>query len=82
MKKVKNFFDKFSFLDEIYDMLINFGIKKISLMISCDGSVDKIDDFEIQNKNGRAIVEILYECIMNTKEKYAYDFPNVIITSI
>ena len=75
----KEFYEKFSFLDEIYNVLVEFELRNISLIISSDGSIEKICDLEIVASKSRAITEILYNIIIDNHEKYGYDFPDIII---
>lgn len=76
------FLSEFSVLDDIYNMLIAFGLKNISLLISCDGSVTTLEEFKVKKKGSLTITEILYKSIIEEKDMYAYDLPNIIITSI
>lgn len=77
-KGKKEFYKKFSFLDEIYEILIKFKLKNISLIILTDGSINTISELEVVNSD-KKITEITYNLIIDNPEKYGYDFPNVII---
>lgn len=72
------FYEKFTFLDNIYKRLIEFGCKKIEFIISCNGNPECItDEFLIKDKGGKAIVEILYDALIEVKDKFAYSFPEL-----
>lgn len=75
----KEFYEKFSFLDEIHNVLVEFELKNISLIISSDGSIEKISDLEIVASKTRTITEILYNIIVDNHEKYGCDFPDIVI---
>lgn len=75
----KEFYEKFSFFDEIYNILVEFELRNISLIISSDGSAEKISDFEIVASKSRTITEILYNTIINNYERYGYGFPTIVI---
>ena len=78
----KKFFNnKFSFLDDVYNILKNFGIKNITLLISRDDTINDIKEFKRVVKNNRPIVDILYEDIINRQHEYGYDFTDLIILS-
>ena len=74
----KAFYEKFHFLDEVLNILIDFGLKEVNLIISCD-ECENIDNFLKIKKDSKSIVEILYESILSEKDKHAYGFPNVMI---
>jgi len=78
----QTFYKKFSFFDEIYNILIESGINNISLLISCGGSSVELNNFKFKRKKEKSLVEILYETIIEEKDEYAYGFPEIIITSI
>ena len=75
----QKFIDKFSFLNEICDILCNFGLTKICVLISPDGGVHSIDDLKAVDKNTELLTDVLYQGILESHDKYAYDFPNMII---
>ena len=75
----KEFYEKFSFFDEIYNILVEFELKNMSLVISSDGSVEKISDLEIVDSKSRTITEILYKNIIDNHAKYGYDFTDIVI---
>ncbi len=75
----KIFCDNFSFFDEIYSILVDLKFNNISLLISSDGSAEKIEDFKVINSESKPITEAIYESIINNKETYAYDFPDIIV---
>lgn len=78
-KGKREIYKNFSFLDEIYNILIDFKLGDISLILSSDGSTEKMSDFKSINSDSRKIVEIIYNSIIESKDKYAYDIPNIII---
>ena len=45
-KGKKEFCKKFSFFDDISNIVNSFYIKNVSLLISCDGSVGLLEDFD------------------------------------
>ena len=75
----KEFESKFYMFDGIYDILDKHNIEKIDLVISCDGSVDSLSDFIIVNKEDKKYSTLLYKAILDQKDKWAFEFPNIII---
>lgn len=75
----KIFYDNFSFLDETYNVLVEFEIRNVSLILSSDGSVEKISDLDIVASKSRTITEILYNIIVDNRVKYGYGFPDIVI---
>lgn len=78
----KLFLKHFAIFDDIFAILLNdFGLKKISLLISVDGSADNLEDYSIININSNAVAETLYKSILAMKEDFAYDFPDIVINT-
>ena len=76
----KLFLKQFAIFDDIFAILLNdFGLKRMSLLISVDGSADNIEGYSIININSNAVAETLYESILAMKEDFAYDFPDIVI---
>lgn len=73
----KEFCEKFSVLDDIYNILLNYKILNIKLLISSESK--KINDFITVNCNSQKVTEIIYDSIISNAENYAYDFPDLII---
>ena len=78
-KGKKKFFKDFGFFDEIYSVLKKYGIKTIKLIVSHDGSVDDIKDLKVVDKKDKSIVQILYDDIIEEKDKCAYGFTDLLI---
>lgn len=77
----EEFKKKFIFLDDIFDILVNFGLINFSLIVACDGSDDDVNSFDIVSTNTtpRLITDILYAHVINNSSSYCYDFSNIII---
>ena len=76
-----NFYKSFSIFDEIYDILIDYSIKNISLLISNESNENSINEFNQIKKENKLYVEILYDLLIKENTKYGYDFPNVLISN-
>lgn len=74
-----NFYKSFSIFDEIYDILMDYSIKNISLLISNESNENSINEFNQIKKENKLYVEILYDLLIKENTKYGYDFPNVLI---
>lgn len=75
------FYNSFSFFDEIYNILINNSIKKFFLLISYESNEISIKEFTQIKKENKLYVEIIYSLLMKEKNKYAYDFPSILISN-
>lgn len=76
----KQFNEKFCFLDKIFDIILDFGCKKISLVVF-QNEVGDFNNYEKELKGSRSYCEILYNHIIRNKEKYAYSFSEIIINN-
>lgn len=78
----EKFIEKFSFLNDISQILVEYGLGNFSLIISCDGSDDDLNDFqrELIINHQKPLNEVLYNHIINNNSNYAFDFSNVIIS--
>jgi len=74
----KRFIESFSIFDDIYKILINCNIRKIKLLISAGDSNDDLEDYAIKSKCD-SISDLLYNSIIEMKDDYAYDFPDLLI---
>ena len=79
IKQAKEEIVKAKLHNEIHNVLVEFELKNISLIISSDGSIEKISDLEIVASKTRTITEILYNIIVDNHEKYGCDFPDIVI---
>lgn len=81
-KGKEKFIEKFSFLSDIFQILVDFGLLNFSLVIACDGSDDDIEDFDTKyiNETTSSLTDVLYDHIINMSHYYAYEFSNVIIS--
>lgn len=77
----KDFFSKFKFLDDIYALLQSAKIRKIQLLISSDGSSERIEDFLQIAKGAYSFEEILYDIFLKEQVGITQDFPELIINS-
>lgn len=73
------FYKRFVFFDDIYKILVNFGLKKFCLMVSNQEA--ELDCFDVKNKGSSSYVEILYDSILEEKDVWAYGFPIIMIVT-
>lgn len=74
-----SFYNKYAFFDEIYNILVNFGVKRLCLMVANQEA--ELDCFNVKNKGTSSYVEILYNSILEEKDDYAYGFTIIMIVS-
>ena len=75
----KIFVERFSLFDDIYEILCDSNIKKSKLLISADGSTNSLEEFIVKKIANGSIAETLYESVIEKKDEYAYDFPNILL---
>ena len=74
-----DFNSKFYMFDCIFDVLRKYEVQNIDLVISCDGSAETLSDFIAINKNEDLYISTLYKAILDHKDVWAFEFPNLII---
>ena len=76
----KKFFDKFDFLNDVFDILFSYNIKKIDLYITEDGSEDT-EYVEVVVKKDN-VVQVLYDNFIKYSSVTGYTFPNLHINVV
>lgn len=73
------FSKRFRFFNEIFKIFINNNLKDFGLLIMTDGSSESINDCEVKKVHSANITETLFGSIIENKDRFAYDFPNLLI---
>lgn len=81
-KQGREAFNKeFSCFDDLFNILQNYGLSNISLVITKEANVESIDEFIIIKKQNKRYVDLLYEDIVSRSNIFAYDFTTLLITT-
>lgn len=71
----KAFYQKFSFVNQIVDILKKYEILKVQFFISDDGSVESEGDFFTLQSTGNELLDRLYECVL--LNDYPFELPTI-----
>lgn len=76
----KAFYQKFSFVEELIQVIRNYHVAKVEIYASDDGSVEKEEDFEIVYSTGNNLLNQLYNKFFSHGELNVFPTVKIVLS--